>query len=147
MSRLSRTKGAVAERDAAAILRLAFPLAERRCSGAETGSRISADRGRDIEGTPGYVFQVKATGKPQPLAALREAQSAASEAETPVAIVRQSARSGSTPFAVVLPVDDFLWLVSIAERFREHFPGRTAELREQFNERVAALRDEKPHLI
>jgi hypothetical protein len=109
----SRDKGANAERAAARILQLLYPDAARRCSGEESQDAI---RGRDLKGTPGLCVQVKETGAPQPLAALEEAiRAAGSSGDIPVAIVRQSRMGSSTPFRVILRMQDFLaimWLAS-----------------------------------
>jgi hypothetical protein len=105
----SREKGADAERAVARILQIVYPNAQRRVSGEEgQGENL----GRDIKGTPGLCVQVKEMGAPSPLAALEEAIGAAQPGEIPVAFVRQSRRGSSTPFRVVLCVDDFLLLIA-----------------------------------
>ena len=101
---MQREKGAAAERDVAARLRPLFPEVRRRCTGEESQGR----RGADLEGTPGFCFQVKCDASPRPLAALAEAAAAAREGEIPAAIVRQSRRGASTGWCVTVSFDHFL---------------------------------------
>jgi len=109
MGRRSRQKGAEAERAAARILQAIYPDAQRRVSGEEGQGETL---GRDLKGTPGLCVQVKEMGTPRPLAAFEEAIAAADASEIPVAFVRQSSRSHSTPFRVVISVPTFLKLMN-----------------------------------
>lgn len=141
MGRRSRTKGAVAERAAAELVRLVHPDTERRCSGEECQDETT---GRDLRGAPGLCIQVKETGSPQPLAALAEAIAAAAPGEIPVAIVRQARLGASTPFRVVLPLRDWLLLEDVRIHFQNPFPKRYAELAAELDARLAALADADP---
>jgi hypothetical protein len=132
----SRQKGAEAERAAARILQAIYPDAQRRVSGEEgQGEKL----GRDIKGTPGLCVQVKEMGTPRPLVAYEEAVRAAEAGEIPVAFVRQSTRSASTPFRVVLSMSDFLRLLNA---YRGGAPGVTVialdELRASGDEKMKA---------
>lgn len=110
----SREKGAEAERAVALILRLLYPDAQRRVSGEEgQGENL----GRDIKGTPGLCVQVKEMAAPRPLVALEEAIAARGN-DMAVAFVRQSSKSHSTPFRVVMRVDDLLLLIAQARGAR-----------------------------
>lgn len=107
MSKLSREKGALAERDAAHQWREnGFPEAQRRCSGEESQS----DQGRDLKGTGGFVVQVKNDQGATPFTALAEAASCAGIGEIPVAWFRKNGK----PFLAVLRPEDFFQLVRLA---------------------------------
>lgn len=69
MGKLSRDKGARAEREVAALLRSIFPDCSRRSTGEESQER----QGADLKNTPGFVIQVRCAGKLTPLAKLSEA--------------------------------------------------------------------------
>lgn len=143
---MSRFKGVKAEQNAARILQLVYGLhdAQRRCAGDET--RDTAP-GRDLEATPGLCVQVKETGSPSPLSALEEAEHASRDQEIPIAIVRQSRRGSSTPFRVVMPIEDAMLLLELRARFTECYPKRVEELRADLYVRIAALRETLPHLF
>jgi len=145
MSALSRNKGATGERWAADLLALAHGLhdAERRCSGEESQS----EQGRDLKGTPGYCVQVKNVATPSPMRAIAEAEAVCPPYEIPVALVRQSMRGHSTPFRFVFAAEDALFLIELERRFKECFPARHAELREDLHARAEALRGRLPHAL
>jgi hypothetical protein len=114
----SREKGAEAERAAARILSIVYPDAKRRVTGEESQQEAL---GRDIKGTPGLCVQVKEMGTPRPFVALTEAIEAAQPGEIPIALVRQSSRSHSTPFRVVMRLEDALHLLSTYREFGEQY--------------------------
>jgi hypothetical protein len=140
---MQRDKGAAAERAAARFLQVIHPDACRRSSGEESQEA----QGRDLKGTPGLCVQVKETGSPSPLAALEEAIAAAAEGEMPMAIVRQSRRGASTPFRVVLTLDDALHLLDVHRRFGEAFPMRLAELKRDLHADLSELVASDPSMI
>lgn len=83
MSRSQRDKGARGEREAADLLRPAFPAVRRRCSGEESQS----ERGRDLAGTPGWCVQVAVGSRPPIERKFLEAEAAiASGMELPLAL-------------------------------------------------------------
>ncbi|MEQ1833003.1 MAG: hypothetical protein ABL977_08095 [Candidatus Eisenbacteria bacterium] len=134
---MQRDKGANAERAAARFLACVHGMAD--ASRRSTGEESQEAQGRDLKNTPGLCVQVKEMGAPSPLAALEEAIAAAAPREMPVAIVRQSRRGCSTPFRLVFTLDDALYLLEIERRFRECFPKRADEIRQQLHTDVSVL--------
>lgn len=85
MGARSRRKGAEGEREAAALLRPAFPDARRRaCGGEARGDAL----GRDLEGTPGWCVQVCLAARPPIARKFAEAARAVGVNEVPLALTR-----------------------------------------------------------
>jgi len=104
MGKLSRSKGARFEREVATAFRVAFPGARRGLGQARSGVDAA-----DVIGIPGYWIECKVGARPNPLAALRQAEGN-SNGEVPVAVCKVD-REGA---AVTLPLADFIALLDKA---------------------------------
>ena len=107
MGKTSRTKGATAEREVAAILRNTgtFPDAERDLEQVR-----GTDNGRDLIGTPGFAIQIKRRKKITAgvvEAGLREAFQSADVVELPVCVHR----SDREAWRVTMTLDDWCKVV------------------------------------
>lgn len=129
MGRSQRAKGARGEREAAAFWKPVWPDCARRTCGEES----QEDRGRDLKNTPGWCVQCKTTARPNPLAALAEAISAAHDGEIPLAHCRRviSGRPAGEPPTVTMLARDARLLICVYDRFRAAFPRRVEELRRE----------------
>ena len=107
MGKRSRTKGAAAERELAALVRPVFPDARRRCSGEESQG---VAQGRDLDGTPGFALQSCHAHAPPIYRKLSEAEGAAKADELPVAVTK---RTGGRWIAT-MRLDDWLILVRLS---------------------------------
>jgi hypothetical protein len=113
MGRRSQRKGAAWEREVGHLLEKATGrpavrnLEERRSGG-----------GRDLVTPLPLCVQAKVGARPNPLAALEEAQSSAVPGELPVAVVKQH-NANSPRVAAVLPLDRFLALLPAIVRALE----------------------------
>ena len=114
--RRSRTKGAVFEREVAAVLRGVYPGAERCIA----QSRTAAREGCDVEGTP-FFIECKVGGRPNVLAAMRQARrdrdgdargKKGTKDARPVPVVAQRTRE---PATVTMELDAFVEIVSRSE--------------------------------
>lgn len=112
MGKLSRDKGANAERAVASMLQPIWPGARRRCSGEESQDAV---RGRDIDGVPGWAIQVTCSAAPRIEKKLLEAVGVALPGERPIAITRRSSRSKSGQFLVTMRLEDMLDLFRMAQ--------------------------------
>jgi hypothetical protein len=129
MGRSQREKGKREELEARDFWRSVFPNCQRRSTGEES----QTDCGRDLKNTPGYTIQVKGMARPNPLAALSEAISAAHDGEIPIAHCRRVVSglpAGEKP-TVTLRASDARWLILVFERFRATMPMRVEELRRE----------------
>lgn len=99
-----RAKGARGEREAAALLRRLYPLADRRPMQA----RGAARDGCDVEGTPWHV-EVKRGARPALLAALAQA-----ERDTDGRPALVLARQDREPWVAMMRWEDFAKLVEAA---------------------------------
>lgn len=107
MSRRSREKGKVGEREVAALLRGVFPNAERSYHQARSGAEAS-----DVEGTPWWL-EVELSARPSPHRKMRQALEASDG--RPVAVVtRESSRYRSGEWLVTIRLEAFLELVARA---------------------------------
>jgi hypothetical protein len=105
MGKMQREKGKRGEREFADELKAALPqLADKIKRGLQ--SRDGAEVA-DVEGVPGFWFENKCGAKPNPRAALKQAQAAA-KADQIVAVRIRDDRQD--PF-FVLPADDFYTLI------------------------------------
>jgi hypothetical protein len=102
LAKLSRNKGARFEREAAAAFRRAFPDARRGLAQTRSGGESA-----DVIGVPGYWIECKVGARPNPLAALRQAENN-SNGDIPVAVCKVDRE---TP-TVTLPLADFIALLS-----------------------------------
>lgn len=121
----STMKGKVGERQAADVLRPAFPNVRRRTydeAQAGQGGATSASLGRDLEGTPGFCVQVQLAKTPTIEKKWSEALAARAHGEIPLALTRRSAKRkkgggvATGPWLATLPAADLAQL--IAERNR-----------------------------
>lgn len=108
--RKSRDKGARGEREAVRLLREVFPTVRRRCAGEES----QGNRGRDLEGVPGWCIQVQMAGRISAVAKLIEAEGAREPDEIPCAITRRCRLGHSGPWTVTLLLEDWLDLIKTA---------------------------------
>jgi hypothetical protein len=129
MGRSQRDKGKREELLARDFWRPVFPECERRSSGEES----QQDQGRDLKGTPGFTFQVKGMARPNPLAALAEAISAAHDGEIPIAHLRRVQRGhpAGEPPVVCMRATDARWLIHVFCKLRNVMPARVEELRRE----------------
>ena len=129
MGRSQREKGKREELLARDFWRPVFPECERRSCGEES----QVDQGRDLKGTPSYCFQVKGMARPNPLAALEEAISAAHDGEIPIAHCRRvvSGRPVGEQPTVTMRATDARLLILVFERFKAVMPMRVEELRRE----------------
>jgi len=104
VGKLSRNKGARFEREVATAFRVAFPEARRGLGQARSGGDAA-----DVIGVPGYWIECKVGARPNPLAALRQADSN-SNGDVPVAVCRLDRKDA----AVTLPLADFIALLDKA---------------------------------
>ena len=123
MGRKSREKGAAGEREVAALLRPIFPDVRRRCSGEES----QGDRGRDLDGVPGWAVQVQCAARPTPEKKLGEALAVAAPGERAVAITRTCSRSRSGQWLATLRLADFLDVFRLAARLALAEDARSTE--------------------
>ena len=96
MSKTSRTKGAVGEREVVSILR------ERGYDAKRSFQQIAGDRA-DVTGLPGFGIEVKRAERLELWAALDQAAKAAGT-DTPLLIFRRS----RTEWQAALPLSDLL---------------------------------------
>ena len=108
MGRISRDKGARAERDVARRFREAgWPDARRHLESQE----IEAAEGRDLTGTKPYGAQVKCW-RTMPPASSIEQVAASEEYPVPVAVLVQSAPGQRRREVAVLWLDDFMAIIA-----------------------------------
>lgn len=100
MSRMSRTKGKVGEREVAALLR------EHGFNGARGVQYQGGKDSADVVGLPGFHIEVKRAETFSPYKALEQAVADSGGAGTPVVFHRSNAR----PWIVVMAADSFLEL-------------------------------------
>jgi len=129
MGRSQRRKGAVGERAAAEFYRPIWPDCSRRPCGGES----QRDQGRDLDATPGFCVQCKTAARPNPLAALAEAISAAHDGEIPIAHLRRVQRGhpAGEPPVVCMRATDARWLIHVFCKLRNVMPARVEELRRE----------------
>lgn len=110
--RRSVAKGKEGELEAADALRPIFPDVRRRVGEESRGQGL----GRDLDGTPGFCFQVKLAKRPPLEEALREAINGARGGEVPVAATRRTGTQSKPgqpgePWLVTLRLEDFVLLM------------------------------------
>jgi hypothetical protein len=110
---MSRRKGMRGELEVAALLRRVFPDVRRRASGEES----QGGQGRDLDGTPGFAWQVQLGDRTTPEKKLAEAagsvkQLARESARTvPIAATRRTRGD----WLVTLRLEDFLGILEVAQ--------------------------------
>lgn len=104
MSRLSRTKGKVGEREVAALLR------EHGFNGARGVQYQGGKDSADVVGLPGFHIEVKRAETFSPYKALEQAQDDSGYDSKPVVFHRSNSRH----WIVVMDAGDFLDLVTRA---------------------------------
>ena len=105
MGKLSRNKGARFEREVAAAFRGAFPEARRGFGQARSGGDVA-----DVAGIPGFWVECKVGARPNPLAALRQAEGN-SNGEVAVAVCKVDRETATA----TLRLADFITLLDKME--------------------------------
>lgn len=117
---LSRDKGKVGQREALKIVKYAFPGATNRYTGEE---QFNGDPGRDLNGTPGFCFQVQLAKSPTIPQKLSEAagscRTVGGVKEIAVALTRKCSKTGSGPWLATLHAHDLMELIFYAKNAPE----------------------------
>jgi len=122
MGKLSRTKGCAFERHIANRLKLIYPHARRGIGQARAGGEVP-----DVDGTPMWI-ECKHERRPNPFAALKQARLALTDTREPTkyagGVVVIARKQGGEDIAV-LPLDDYLTLMTELEILRARVPAAT----------------------